>query len=499
MSLFVSETNLKEYLNFYFDIKKTINDIEFGQNSDLTNILINDLQSFLRISCSISLALIGDLSFEKEELKDIHNLAKLMRKTQLIRHQYVCSPLLEFSEFSGNLSSYNDEIKNSNLILKRLEYSPRFIHFDDYQLFCFYNTKILEYLHSSIDQIEKKYTDDFLSPNNLSGIFLYENDSIVNYDYTTVNNSTFDELETNKKLNDFEIRMLSIDKQKPDEENFFLIGISNIKVPDAKFLSSIIPPRKTKLDEQYQYNILHLINEACKKPKCDLLVFPEMSIPFRYLPFMASQARRKNIGLVFGVEHKVIEKECFNLVISILPYEIQHGYKNCIITIRNKNHYAPNEEFTIKNYGLHVPEFKKIYYKYSWRGCVFSVYNCFELSNIIHRGVFRSKIDLLIGISWNKDINYYSSILDSVARDIHCYVANINTSQFGDSKIISPKSTEVKNILQISGGENCVLIKGKIDIKSLRNFQKLDYDPKNHEFKPTPAGFDHEYVRNKRL
>lgn len=499
LSLFVSETNLKDYLFFYKEIRKTINDIECSFDSSLSGQLIEDLQRFLRIASSISLALIGETEIHKDELDDIYSLANSMRKTQLTRHQYVSLPLLEFTEFPGNLTSKNEEVKNKNLLKKNLEFSPRFIHFDDYQLFCFYNTKILDYLDLNINKIEKKYKEDFISPNNLPDIFSYDEKRIVDSKEIPVENFNENDEPSNKKINDFEIRLLSIENKTPDEEGNFLVGISNIKIPESKFLDNIMPPRKTKLDESYHQNILHLINEACKKPKCDLLVLPEMSIPFCYLPFMANQARRKNIGLVFGLEHKVIDKECFNLVVSILPYEIQHGYKNCILTIRNKNHYAPIEEFLINNYGLNIPDTEKIYYKYFWRDCYFSVYNCFELTNIIHRGVFRSKIDLLIGISWNKDINYYSNILDSAARDIHCYVANINTSQFGDSKIISPKSTEVKNILQISGGENCVLIKGKIDIKSLRNFQKHDYDPKDDTFKPTPAGFDHEYVRKNRI
>ena len=77
-------------------------------------------------------------------------------------------------------------------------------------------------------------------------------------------------------------------------------------------------------------------------------------------------------------------------------------------------------------------------------------------------------------------------------------MAYVNTSQYGHSRIVAPKKTEEMNIAEISGGENTVLLKGKIDIKSLRDFQKHTYRSDDKRFKPTPAGFEHDIVRNNR-
>ena len=68
--------------------------------------------------------------------------------------------------------------------------------------------------------------------------------------------------------------------------------------------------------------IFNLINEAIVEPKCDLVVLPEVSIPYAWLPFMVKQARRHDVGMVFGLEHWLVNKKvnkkvkyvCFNIL-----------------------------------------------------------------------------------------------------------------------------------------------------------------------------------------
>ena len=106
-------------------------------------------------------------------------------------------------------------------------------------------------------------------------------------------------------------------------------------------------------------------------------------------------------------------------------------------------------------------------------------------------------IDLLIAVEWNKDTHYYSNIVESCVRDLHCFMVQVNTSNYGDSRITAPKSSAEMNIIQVTGGENDVLLKGMIAVNQLRQFQLREYDPLDRKFKPTPAGFRHESVLNR--
>jgi hypothetical protein len=112
------------------------------------------------------------------------------------------------------------------------------------------------------------------------------------------------------------------------------------------------------------------------------------------------------------------------------------------------------------------------------------------MANITHREKLKSKIDLLIGIEWNRDIPYFSNIVESSSRDLHCYVAQVNTSNFGDTRLTQPKETAIKDILRLKGGTNDVILVGEINIENLRNFQRIKSSiNESKEFKPLPPDF----------
>lgn len=134
-----------------------------------------------------------------------------------------------------------------------------------------------------------------------------------------------------------------------------------------------------------------------------------------------------------------------------------------------------------------------IYHLYNWRGSQFSVYNCFELADIFHRGMFRSHLDYFIACSYNKDVTYFKDIIDSLTRDLHCYVIHSNTAKYGCSRILEPVKHEERTIAQIGGGKNPVALVGEIDITKLACFQ-TKVDAKDSKFKPLPPGFNSEMV-----
>ena len=141
----------------------------------------------------------------------------------------------------------------------------------------------------------------------------------------------------------------------------------------------------------------------------------------------------------------------------------------------------------------------KSYELYNWNDFWFSVYCCYELASVNDRAIFQSYIDALIAVEWNKDTNYYSNIVESLSRDIHCFCVQVNTSEYGDSRITKPSKTESKNIIQVKGGQNSTVLVEELDFSALREFQiKGNLNQKNwSDFKQTPPGFDYDVVRYK--
>ena len=124
---------------------------------------------------------------------------------------------------------------------------------------------------------------------------------------------------------------------------------------------------------------------------------------------------------------------------------------------------------------------------------------CYELASINDRSLFQSYADFIVAIEMNRDVNYFSNIVESLSRDIHCYFIQVNTSEYGDSRITKPSKTENKDIVRTKGGINSTILVDEIDIKSLRKFQIKGYHLQNKDksFKYTPPGFDPDVVLKK--
>lgn len=249
----------------------------------------------------------------------------------------------------------------------------------------------------------------------------------------------------------------------------------------------------------------NLLNEIAvyrnkQKRKIDLVIFPEVSIPHAWESMLVTWARRHRIGVVCGLEHKVdLRGQALNEVLAALPYVSPTGHWSCVPVRRLKRFYSPEEEFILTNEGLTMPKAKNPYHLFRWRGASFAIYNCFELTSIEDRALFKGHVDFIVATEFNRDTNYFSNIVESAARDLHCYVVQVNDSAFGDSRVISPSPSVSMNPLRIKGGENLTFLAMSLDLKELRVHQRKGYGLQKESklFKPTPPLFPLDGLRKR--
>ncbi|MBW7876943.1 MAG: hypothetical protein H3C47_13260 [Candidatus Cloacimonetes bacterium] len=439
-----------------------------------------DLLHYNNLALSLTLGLTGieqidELRFPTDEEKSsAKELSFQFRTSNLIRHHLVAWPLANFSDYDGDLTS--DVGINSNSKIKinkfKVEFSPRFIHYDEFQIF-----KIIEYLEP------ERNLNDWLTQSQTEYKKMYFHLPVT---ITSESESTPPNLVKSK--------IVVGDNHLQKEVK---LAIANIVVEEENIKSALRKDQTPNIDFSRQENLYNTLNAALRE-KADILVMPEVAIPVSWFPFMVSFARRHQIGLVFGLEHWVVNNRAYNLIIEALPFKISNEYKSCIVLARVKNHYAPMEKNLLEKLRLYPAgndsQNKAYYHKVSWRGFTFATYNCFELSDITHRVIFKSEIDLLFACVWNKDTNYYQHILESTVRDLHCYTVQANTSQYGGSCVLRPTSTENKTMLYIKGGENPCVLTTKIDIGALREFQFKSVPDDKDQFKHLPPGFDSDSV-----
>jgi hypothetical protein len=531
MFTFTIVTNLHgEGANFYNDIQDTILKIKKispeitklyasegnGDCEKLLERVKKDLQDYLDLSLSLSLGLLGsdiavytsqheEQSIKRykrkdqitEEVNKIGHLAHYFRVSNLVRHNYIAFPLINYTNYQNSLIDW-DKIENffagsaNELVQEKVLTTPRFIHFDEYYLFCFLRGILSDDKKSMIEfKLKQDLNEEYLTK---ISYYLPRDQFPVSMDNREVVFAKND-IERKIYVSDYYIpKKISTQEKEYDP---IKIGVANIKVKEANIKASYLPRGKANLSFDRLKDLYKILNLA-KEEKCDLLVLPELSVPYRWLPFMVKYSRIHQIGLVFGMEYwiaKSPETVAYNFITTALPIRNEDDYKTCCLTIRCKNHYSPFEKKELQRSHHTVPDEPTKYDLFRWRGCQFSAYNCYELADIEDRSIFKSELDFLVACVLNKDINYFSSIVESVVKDLHCFVIQVNCSEYGDSRIVQPTNRERMDLIRVSGGDNNTILTSKLNIKKLRDFQCLDYSETDKEFKPTPPGFDCDKVK----
>jgi hypothetical protein len=473
---------------------RVINPTSKKVRKTLTTELQQDMELYNHLSLSLTVALLDVAEPVENEVTDAHKIFlsggkdKLatfifekqlahyswsFRKSNLLRHHLVSWPLANFADFDGDLTDEDAflKIKEVTWCSKKIKMSPRFIHLDEWQLFKLSNAlhsnkKLVKWQESSLTSYEREIFSQKLPV------------EFKLLDDTTNVKSTF-----------------TVGSKK-DKQNIRL-ALANMVVDERDIEASLRKDKHSNVSYERQKRLYQLLNSAIKE-QAELLIMPEVAIPVTWLPFMVAHSRRHQMGLIFGLEHWVVGKQVYNLIIEVLPFKASNKYKSCAVSVRLKNHYAPSELEIIDSLRLtpanmlHKP--KNYYHKVNWNGVSFATYNCFELSDIEHRTLFKSEVDMIFACVWNKDTNYYQHILESAVRDLHCYVVQSNTSQYGGSCVLRPSRTANKTMLYVKGGNNACVLTTDVDIQKLREFQYKSRPGTGDSFKHLPPGYNSDKV-----
>ena len=290
---------------------------------------------------------------------------------------------------------------------------------------------------------------------------------------------------------------------KEQNLNKLRVAVGNVELKKQNVLSAL-DNKPVRGYERYS-ELRKVINEAIEN-HVDMLVLPEAYVPFEWLPSLSRVCANNQLALITGVEHVVSGAGdddstagfVYNLTAVILPYK-QDEYNFAYVSFHNKVYYSPKELSLI--HGYHHKEITgDTYHLYCWRDVWFSVYCCYELTSIHDRAIFQNYADLIIAVEWNSDIPYFGTVVESLVRDLHCYCVQANSSDYGDSRLLQPTQTEIRDAIKTKGGKNPCILFDEIDIKALRDFQakSVDLQKMDGPFKQTPPGLNQSILAKKR-
>ncbi len=288
-----------------------------------------------------------------------------------------------------------------------------------------------------------------------------------------------------------EEKIRRIDDRLSAEET--LVAVANIATSDLDWSKSLTEPNHGR--ERYDH-LVPVINSVIQSfPKPDYVVFPELSIPANLADLFGLRLASSGISSIMGVEYVMDSPRPSGLAVrngvNMYLVDKQLGYSSVVFQREDKGSPAVHEREELRKThdATLSSDLSRDVPIYMHGGLCFAILICSELTNIKYRARLAGAIDLLIVPSWNQDTTTFSSLVESAALDLHCFVAVANNQRFGDSRIRGPyKEHYLRDIVRLHSGIHDLVAAGKLPIETLRKFQAYHISPES-PFKPVPDGF----------
>ena len=278
-----------------------------------------------------------------------------------------------------------------------------------------------------------------------------------------------------------------------DSKEKVVVALTNLRTEDSDWAATAC--NKPNLSRKRYQKISKLVNDVLKlNPRPDYALFPELSIPLRWLNSIAARLSAAGISLIAGTEYRHSEGNKILSEAALVLADNRLGYPTFVKIWQPKLEPAVGEdkELTVKfgkEWDLSKKSPKPIYIH---NGVNFGVMVCSELQNSKARIRFQGAVDALMVLSWNRDLDTFASLIESAALDVHAYTILVNNRKYGDSRVRSPaKESFLRDIARLRGGDNDFVVAATLDIAALRAFQSRAkrWPEDGDKFKPVPEGF----------
>ncbi|WP_156521958.1 RNA-directed DNA polymerase [Croceicoccus mobilis] len=271
------------------------------------------------------------------------------------------------------------------------------------------------------------------------------------------------------------------------------LGLTSFEVTDECWEKGAADAPDLSLSRYRQ--LARIVNTAIGAfPKPDYLLLPELSVPECWINTIAGRLRSNGISLIAGLDYTHHSNKRVDSSAVLVLSDDRLGYPSSVQIRQRKTLPAPHEEELLyTSHGLQWAEGADNKRVYQHNDLHFGILVCSELLNMGYRANFQGQVDCLITLSWNKDLESFSALIDAAALDVHAYMALVNNRRFGDSRLRRPaKLSRERDVCRVRGGLNDQLVVVEINPKKLRRQQSRDkrWPRSTDAYKPAPEGYN---------
>lgn len=221
-----------------------------------------------------------------------------------------------------------------------------------------------------------------------------------------------------------------------------------------------------------------------------IAVFPELSIPRRWVRSISNYAAREDIALILGTEFSITSSGIVNQAVGLFPT----GYLTGVIVTWTKRHPAREEEVTLARLGLRyrkLPGTMRRVIVNSTAGRV-GLLICSELLEVAALNDLFGRVEILIVPAWNRDTGSFDYAAHTAASlHLHSFVCVANNSEASDSRIVSPISEprHEREWCRIVHKHESRIIWGDIPAGELTRLHDAGLPSSKRKYRPLPPGW----------
>lgn len=242
--------------------------------------------------------------------------------------------------------------------------------------------------------------------------------------------------------------------------------------------------------------------EIAKEDKADFLILPEIMVPREYVrSHIPTLCNENNLIIIGGIEFyhksthnnsKYIQNEAFIAVPGAVNNK--NIRERAMIWRIPKIYPAFSEEKTIKDTGYHFSPGNKLYIFKSKEYGNWAVLICVDYLNLPIQQMLQKKIQTLFIVAFNKDLNYYYAMSESVHRTLFCNVVVCNAANYGGSHAFTPYRDRFKReVLKLHGNKIEAAVTVTLPLRKIKEIQVASRTVEFNDFAKKSS--DYEFIR----